>query len=107
MADSTRIVVIGSVNMDLVVRTPRIPAAGETVLGDNLATLPGGKGANQAVAAAKLCGPNTEVHMIARVGGDDFGTRLLTGLTQHKVHTERVTLSEGTASGIAMILVDK
>jgi ribokinase len=67
------IVVIGSINMDLVCRTPRLPAAGETVIGDALATIPGGKGANQAVAAARLGG---EAHLVGRVGDDDFGRRL-------------------------------
>jgi ribokinase len=66
------IVVIGSINMDLVCRVQRMPAAGETILGSEVSTLPGGKGANQAVAAAKL---GAEVHLIGRVGDDDFGSR--------------------------------
>lgn len=97
------VVVIGSVNMDLVCRTPRMPAPGETVMGDSLVTIPGGKGANQAVAAAKLGG---EVFLVGRVGDDDFGQRLLNGLTQHGVKTGRITVTEGTPSGCAMILVD-
>ena len=97
------VVVIGSINMDLVCRTPRMPAPGETVLGENLLTIPGGKGANQAVAAARL---GAETHLIGRVGADDFGQRLLTGLAQHGVDTSRVTLTEGTPTGCAMILVD-
>ncbi|HEV7301013.1 MAG TPA: ribokinase [Tepidisphaeraceae bacterium] len=97
------IVVIGSVNMDLVCRTPSMPAPGETILGSNFVTVPGGKGGNQAVAAAKLGG---DVHMVGRVGDDDFGARLLNGLKQHKVNVDHVTVSEGIASGIAMILVD-
>jgi len=102
-----RIVVIGSINMDLVCRTPRIPAAGETILGDSLITVPGGKGANQAVAAAKLAGPDNDVYMIGRVGNDDFGQRLLNGLSQHHVRSEFVITTEGTPSGCAMILVDR
>lgn len=98
------IVVIGSINMDLVCRTPRIPAPGETILGENLLTIPGGKGANQAVAAARLGG---DVSLIGRVGEDDFGTRLLTGLRQHNVNTRHVTVTEGISTGCAMILVDK
>src|SRR5687768_4444763 len=98
------IVVIGSVNMDLVCKTPNIPRPGETILGSDFVTIPGGKGANQAVAAARLGG---DVHMIARVGDDDFGGRLLNGLGQHGVKTQYVTVSEGIASGCAMILVDK
>src|SRR5690606_8257027 len=71
------VVVIGSINMDLVCRIPYIPRPGETILGSDLATIPGGKGANQAVAAAKL---GADVYMIGRVGSDDFGMRLVTGL---------------------------
>jgi ribokinase len=104
---SRRIVVIGSVNMDLVCRAPRIPQPGETILGDNLHTVPGGKGANQAVAAARLASDDIEVHLIARVGDDDFGQRLLNGLSQHRVATEHVTITESSASGCAVILVDK
>src|SRR4051812_5542446 len=99
-----RIVVVGSINMDLVCRTARMPEPGETILGTDFVTIPGGKGANQAVAAARLGG---EVHMVGRVGSDDFGQRLLTGLTGHGVRTEHVTVTEGAASGVAMILVDK
>ena len=106
-SSSGPIVVIGSVNMDLVCRTPAIPKPGETVLGNDFLTIPGGKGANQAVAAAKLAGRGTEVHMIARVGEDDFGQRLLNGLVQHGVKTDFVTITEGVASGVAMILVDR
>ena len=98
---------IGSINMDLVFRTPRIPVAGETILGESPFTVPGGKGANQAVAAAKLAGPDTDVYMIGRVGGDHFGPRLLDGLTQNRVRTEFVTLTEGAPSGCAVILVDR
>ncbi len=97
------VVVIGSINMDLVCRIPYIPRPGETILGSDLATIPGGKGANQAVAAAKL---GADVYMIGRVGSDDFGMRLVTGLKQHGVRTRFVTVSEGAASGCAMILVD-
>src|SRR6185437_2385487 len=102
------IVVIGSMNMDLVCRTPSIPRAGQTILGSDFVTIPGGKGANQAVAAAKLLDAKGkgEVHMVGRVGDDDFGQRLLNGLTRHRVHIDRVTITEGVASGVAMILVD-
>ena len=107
MTPAKRIVVIGSINMDLVCRTPRIPASGETILGENLMTIPGGKGANQAVAAAKLANAETDVYLVGRVGNDDFGQRLLSGLSQHRVRTEYVTITEGVASGCAMILVDR
>jgi len=92
--------------MDLVCRTPRIPKSGETILGENLITVPGGKGANQATAAARLADDQTDVYLIARVGEDDFGERLLNGLTQSKVRTEHVVITEGVSSGCAMILVD-
>ncbi|HZL35081.1 MAG TPA: ribokinase [Tepidisphaeraceae bacterium] len=107
MPDPRPIVVIGSVNMDLVLRARRIPAPGETLLGDSFMTVPGGKGANQAVAAARLARKGTTVHLVARVGDDDFGQRLLNGLEQHHVNTRHVVITEGTPSGIAMILVDK
>ena len=97
------IVVLGSANMDLVCRTARMPAPGETVLGGDLHCISGGKGANQAVAAAKL---GAQVHLIARVGDDDFGAHLLTCLQAHKVNTTHVTVTEGVSSGCAMILVD-
>lgn len=105
MARTTRkpIVVIGSINMDLVCRVAAMPQPGQTILGSDLVTVPGGKGANQAVAAAKL---GAEVHMIGRVGDDDFGQRLLNGLKQHGVRTNRVIVSEGVSSGCAIILVD-
>ena len=101
------IVVIGSINMDLVCRTPSMPKAGETILGGDFVTIPGGKGANQAVAAARLAGAGRKVYMIGRVGSDDFGERLLNGLRQHRVNTENVTVTEAASSGVAMILVDK
>ncbi|HEX5241674.1 MAG TPA: ribokinase [Tepidisphaeraceae bacterium] len=107
MAAKKRIVVVGSINMDLVVRTARMPAPGETVAGDRFVTMPGGKGANQAVAAARLAAPGTEVHLVGRVGQDDFGSRLLSGLAQFHVNTKRVTVTEGVSTGVAMILVDR
>src|SRR4051812_1137129 len=98
------ILVIGSINMDLVSRTPRIPKPRETILGTgNLTTIPGGKGANQAVAAARLGG---KVRMIARVGDDDFGARLIAGLKENKVDTTYVQSTPSTSSGCATILVD-
>jgi ribokinase len=101
------IVVIGSINMDLVCRVDRMPRPGQTIFGSDFVTFPGGKGANQAVAAAKLAQNGTEVYLVGRVGGDDFGQRLLNGLTRHGVKTDFVTISEGVSSGVAMITVDK
>jgi len=89
--------------MDLVCRVPWLPRAGETVLGTRFAVIPGGKGANQAVAAARLGG---EVHMIGRVGEDEFGRQLLAGLRANGVKADHVLATPGVASGCAAISVD-
>jgi ribokinase len=99
---SGKIVVVGSINLDLVGYVPRMPVEGETILGNDFATYPGGKGANQAVAAARLGG---DVAMIGRLGQDDFGTRLLRDLEGAGVNAEAV-LSVRKPSGCAVILVD-
>ncbi|GMV95822.1 MAG: ribokinase [Phycisphaerae bacterium] len=97
-----RIVIIGSVNMDLVVRASHVPAPGETVLGGAFATIPGGKGANQAVGVARL---GAEAVMVGRVGDDAFGRRLLAGLRENGVETSFVRETPETPSGIALIVV--
>jgi ribokinase len=97
------VVVLGSINMDLVVRVPRLPLPGDTVLGDRLLTIPGGKGANQAVAAARLGAP---VRMVGRVGGDAFGRELLAGLRDDRVDVAGVAVDEGAPSGAALIVVE-
>jgi ribokinase len=97
------IVVVGSLNMDLVVQVPTIPAPGETVLGDNFATIPGGKGANQAVAAARL---GAKVSLIGRVGSDAFGEQLLANAGREGIDVTHVGRDETAASGVAMICVD-
>lgn len=96
------ITVIGSINMDLVVKTDDFPQQGETTLGNLFTTVPGGKGANQAVAAARLGG---QVNMIANVGNDAFGEELLENLTSNHVQVDGVGKSTKTASGIANILL--
>ena len=101
--DAPSILVIGSINMDLVVRTSQIPLPGQTVAGHSFATIAGGKGANQAVAAAR-CG--AKVSMIGRVGNDDFGQRLLLGLKANGVDVSAVCVSEGVATSTATIMVD-
>jgi len=88
--------------MDLVVRCRRAPVPGETIRGDDLATFPGGKGANQAVAAARL---GAQVHMIGRVGNDPFGRAMRTSLTTSGVNIRFVRTSESHATGTATILV--
>jgi ribokinase len=97
------IVVVGSVNLDLVCTGKRIPAPGETVTGDRFQTFFGGKGANQAVAVGRLGYP---VSMIAKVGEDEFGSRLRQGLRVAGVNVRAVGTAKGTASGVALITVD-
>lgn len=99
-----RIVVIGSINMDLVVRVERLPKPGETVRGREFQTIPGGKGANQAVAAARL---GAETHMVGRVGHDEFGRHLRQSLADNGVHVEYVTSDLEYPNGVAVILVQE
>ena len=95
------IVVVGSINMDLVTRTPQIPIAGQTLIGIDFTTTPGGKGANQAVAAARLGYP---VKMVGAVGTDVFGESLVGNLISAGVDTEALAHLDGP-SGVAPILV--
>ncbi len=95
------IIVIGSINMDLVARTPRIPLAGQTLIGSGFTTTPGGKGANQAVAVARLGYP---VHMVGAVGDDVFGQALMDNLAEAGVDASTVARVTGP-SGVAPILV--
>jgi ribokinase len=95
--------VLGSLNMDLVCQTPRLPGPGETVLGSQFQTLPGGKGANQAVAAARLGAKTT---MVGRVGDDDFGQALIDSLKAAGVDTHNVIVDPSASTGIASIGVE-
>ncbi|SCK21807.1 ribokinase [Vogesella sp. LIG4] len=97
----SKVVVVGSINMDLVAVAGRFPAPGETILGERFVTVPGGKGANQAVAASRL---GAEVSMVGKVGRDGFGDQLLAVLQREGVDTRHVGRSE-VASGVAMITV--
>lgn len=97
------IIVFGSINMDLVTKTPRLPVAGETLTGYEFFTAGGGKGANQAVAAARL-GISTQI--VGRLGNDDFGRQLLRHLQAAGVQTDGVLVDETTSSGVAVITVD-
>lgn len=99
-----KIVVVGSSNMDLVVKSPRIPAVGETVLGEDFIMTPGGKGANQAVAAAKL---GAEVYLVARLGQDVFAQQSLSNFEKEGVHTEYIVRTAEAPSGVALITVDR
>lgn len=97
-----KIAVIGSINMDMTVNTERIPKKGETLLGSALRYIPGGKGANQAVAAARLGGC---VSMFGCVGEDIFADRLIENLRENGVDTTHIRRISGVSSGIAMITV--
>ena len=98
------IAVVGSLNADLLVRVARLPAPGETVLGRDLVRLSGGKGGNQAVAAARL---GAQVEMVARVGQDDAGADLVAALDEAGVDTRLVLRDPAAATGIAIILVEE
>jgi ribokinase len=96
------ILVVGSLNADLVVRAPRFPQPGETISGSDLRVIPGGKGANQAVAAARL---GADVAMLGRVGKDNFGDFLLDNLEQNSVDTTLIQRDDAS-TGTAIIVVD-
>jgi ribokinase len=98
----SRVIVVGSLNMDLIVRAPRRPAVGETVMGEDFRILPGGKGLNQAVAAARL---GAETHMVGRVGDDDFGRRFLDFLDQEHIDRADVRVTPGVATGVGIVTV--
>lgn len=97
-----QIVVVGSINLDLVASTERIPIAGETVAGLTFRTFPGGKGANQAVAAARLGG---SVSIVGKLGADPFGVQLRDSLEESNVNTGAVEVVAGS-SGVALIVTD-
>ncbi len=97
------VVVLGSLNMDLVVRTERMPRPGETVMGERFVTVPGGKGANQAASAARL---GASVEMIGRVGTDSFGPTLIANMRAQGVGVDHVALDERASTGVALIVVD-
>jgi len=101
------VVVVGSLNMDFAVRTKRLPVAGETVLGYDFRMSPGGKGANQAVAAARLGAASVAVRMIGRVGQDLFADHLKASLAGAGVDVSAVHVSRSHPTGVAMIAVDE
>src|ERR1700722_15250855 len=104
MAKRPQVTVLGSLNMDISVTVSRLPGPGMTVLGSAATFTPGGKGANQAVAAARL---GAEVRMTGCVGDDDFGRQLLDGLRDGGVDGGGVRVVAGAATGLAMISVDE
>jgi ribokinase len=97
-----KVVVIGSLNMDLVTRAPRLPKGGETLIGQSFTTVSGGKGANQAVAAARL---GAQVSMIGCVGSDAYGEALRGALLAEQIDCQAVSTVDGS-SGVALIVVD-
>jgi len=97
-----KVVVIGSLNMDLVTRAPRLPRGGETLIGQSFATVSGGKGANQAVAAARL---GAQVSMVGCVGSDAYGEALRGALLAEQIDCQAVSTVEDS-SGVALIVVD-
>lgn len=99
---SAKVVVIGSLNMDLVTRAPRLPKGGETLIGQSFTTVSGGKGANQAVAAARL---GAQVSMIGCVGNDAYGEALRGALLAEQIDCRAVSTVDGS-SGVALIVVD-
>ncbi|MBE9004338.1 ribokinase [Fortiea sp. LEGE XX443] len=97
------IIVFGSINIDLVATAPRLPVVGETLLGENFFKVPGGKGANQAVALARLGIPT---QMVGRVGGQSFGAELVNHLQTAGVQTDNILIDETVNSGVAVIIID-
>lgn len=100
--DLAVIAVVGSLNMDLVIRAPRQPFLGETLMGSSFGTAGGGKGANQALACARL---GAQSCMVGCVGNDDFGNRLKATLTEAKVNCDHIELAKDTGTGVAVITV--
>lgn len=99
-----KILVIGSINMDLVTQTNTVPKVGETVLGKSFFTVPGGKGANQAVAAAKL---GADVTLLGCVGDDAFGKELKQHLKNQGIHTDAIKTSPNSTTGVASITLSE
>ncbi len=103
MDDKPRILVIGSINMDVVLRAEKFPAPGETVVGTDLSLIPGGKGANQAVALSRL---GASASLLGCVGKDPWGEELIEKLEENGVDTVNVTSDESLPTGNATIIVD-
>ena len=104
MGEKPRILVIGSINMDVVLKTEKFPAPGETVLGTDLSLIPGGKGANQAVALSRL---GARASLLGRVGADPWGKELADKLRENGVDTENVAAVDSLPTGNATIIVDQ
>lgn len=99
----SRIIVAGSINMDVVARTEQLPQAGETIFGHDLHYIPGGKGSNQAVAAGRL---SDAVYLVGKLGRDAFGSSLKNFLEAEPLHLDYLSFSEDKPTGIALIVLD-
>src|SRR5699024_9902556 len=104
MKKQPRVCIVGSINMDMVTMTSRMPEQGETVLGEKFETYPGGKGANQAVAASRI---GADVSMIGSVGQDDFGKNLLTHFQAEGINHDGIHVSPHAPTGIATIILSE
>ena len=98
-----KIIVAGSANTDMVVKAKKLPLPGETIMGGNFFMNAGGKGANQAVAAARLGG---NVGFVAKLGNDIFGKQIIDGLKKEGIRTEYIFIDPDTTSGTALIMVN-
>lgn len=103
MQKKPKILVVGSFVMDLIVSTEKFPNSGETVLGKSFRTAPGGKGANQAVQAARL---GADVTMVGKVGNDDFGKSLINSCKESGIHTEYVAVDQEVSSAVGNIILE-
>ncbi|NOR75687.1 MAG: ribokinase [Draconibacterium sp.] len=99
-----KIVVIGSSNTDMVITSAKMPLPGETVMGNEFDIIAGGKGANQAVAAARAGG---DVSFIAKVGNDDFGKKAIEGYDKDNIDTKNIFIDKEKSTGVAVIIVDE
>ena len=106
MVDRARpkILVIGSFMMDLVVRTPRVPDNGETVIGSSFRRFPGGKGANQAVSAARL---GAQVTMVGKLGYDVYGDEMQDALNKEGIRTEYILRDKDASTGVGFVTLDE
>ncbi len=99
-----KITVVGSSNTDMIIKVPKLPGIGETILGGKFTTALGGKGANQAVAAARAGG---DVTFISRIGNDVFGEKSIDGFRKDRIHVDYIVIDPDAPSGIAQILVNQ
>lgn len=107
MSPTPSIAVIGSLNIDFITRTPRVPEPGETLTSNSFSTGFGGKGANQAVACARLASKGTKVAMVGNVGDDGFGKDYFKALGEEGINADGVSTIKGETTGAANIVVEE